>query len=142
MKYIRDICGPDISENFIYCDTDSVHALKSYDKCDDKKLGFMKCEGIYEKGLYLAPKTYLMYDGKYEVHCKGVNTDVVAKEIKGKSFDDACDIFRPLRTFRCLSGLNVKGGKALVYVDKMILNDDNIKIVKDSYGELEEIDND
>ena len=38
--------------------------------------------------------------------------------------------------------LAVKGGKALVYVDKMILNDDNIKIVKDSYGELEEIDND
>ena len=143
MKYIRDMCGPDISEKFIYCDTDSVHALKAYDKCDDKKLGFMKCEGIYEKGLYLAPKTYLMYDGKeYEVHCKGVNTNVVLNEIKDKTFDDACDIFKPLKTFKCLSGLNVKGGKALVYVDKMILNDDNIKIVKDSYGELEEIDND
>ena len=80
-----------------------------------------------------------MYDGKYEVHCKGVNTNVVAKEIEGKSFDDACDIFKPLRTFRCLAGLNVKGGKALIYVDKMILNDKNMIIQKEIRGELEEV---
>lgn len=111
MTFIRKICAPNIKENFVYCDTDSVHALTPFYDCDDKALGKMKCEGVYDRGLYLAPKTYLMYDGKYEVHCKGVNTNVVAKEVEGKSFDDACDIFKPLRTFRCLAGLNVKGGK-------------------------------
>ena len=139
MTFIRKICAPNIKENFVYCDTDSVHALTPFDDCDDKALGKMKCEGVYERGLYLAPKTYLMYDGKYEVHCKGVNTNVVAKEVEGKGFDDACDIFKPLRTFRCLAGLNVKGGKALIYVDKMILNDKNMLIQKEIRGELEEV---
>ena len=139
MTFIRKICVPNIKENFVYCDTDSVHALKPFDDCDDKALGKMKCEGVYERGLYLAPKTYLMYNGKYEVHCKGVNTNVVAKEVEGKSFDDACDIFKPLRTFRFLAGLNVKGGKALIYVDKMILNDKNMLIQKEIMGELEEV---
>ena len=140
--YIRTICRGDVKNNFIYCDTDSVHALCEYDNCDDKALGKMKCEGIYKYGLYLAPKTYLMYDGEhYEVHCKGVNTKVVAKEIEHcKDFSQACDIFRPNRTFKCLSGLNVKGGKALIYVDKVILNDENMEINKKILGDLEDVE--
>lgn len=142
MWYIRTICKGDVLNNFVYCDTDSVHALTPYDDCDDRELGKMKCEGVYKYGLYLAPKTYLMYDGDhYEVHCKGVNTKVVENEIKKcTNFNEACDIFNPRRTFKCLAGLNVKGGKALIYVDKKILNDDNMEIVKTALGDLEEIE--
>ena len=147
LKYIREICKGDVAKNFIYCDTDSVHSLCKFDDTDPKALGKMKCEGVYASGLYLAPKTYLMYDElsgeeerkQYSVHCKGVNTNVVAKEVaKAKTFDEACDIFVPNKLFRCLAGLNVKGGKALIYVDKMILNDNNLKIVKSMDEGLDE----
>ena len=133
-----------VRKNFCYCDTDSVHSLCEFTDpayVDDKELGKLKCEGIYEHALYLAPKTYLLYNREegYEVHCKGVNTKVVKKEIGNKSFEEACDIFKPNRLFRCLCGLNVKGGKALIYVDKMILNDENLEIVKKDLEGLEEI---
>lgn len=141
LTYIREICRGNVKDNFIYCDTDSVHALCPYDKCDDKALGMMKCEGIYKYGLYIAPKSYLLYDGEYEVHCKGVNTNVVLEEIKKcKNFHEACDVFRPNRTFKCLCGLNVRGGKALLYVDKMILNDDNLEVNKKILGDLEDVE--
>lgn len=127
MQYIREICNENVKKNFIYCDTDSVHALKEYADTDDTALGKMKCEGIYKYGLYIAPKSYLIQDfnGKYEVHCKGVNTEVVKRAINGKTFNKACHIFTANKTFKCLCGINVKGGKALVYTDKMILNDKN-----------------
>ena len=63
------------------------------------------------------------YNGEYCVHCKGVNTNVVENELKNVNFYNACDIFTANRNFKCLQGLNVKGGKALIYVDKMILDD-------------------
>ena len=127
LKHIRDICKENPKKYFVYCDTDSIHSLLPYDKCDDHELGKYKCEGIFEYGLYLAPKTYLLFEnGEYDVHCKGVNTNVVAEELKGKTIKDACRIFKGNRNFRCLCGLNVKGGKALVWLDKMILRDDLI----------------
>ena len=128
MKNIRNICQGNPKKYFVYCDTDSIHSLLSYDKCDDKELGKYKCEGIFEYGLYLAPKTYLLYDkGEFDVHCKGVNTEVVAQEVEGKTFKEATKIFRGKRKFKCLCGLNVRGGKALVWLDKYIVKDD-IKI--------------
>ena len=66
----------------------------------------------------------LYENGKYEVHCKGVNTNVVAKELEGKTIKEACKIFKGNRNFKCLCGLNVKGGKALVWLNKMILRED------------------
>lgn len=127
MQYIRKICKENVKDNFIYCDTDSVHALTEYPDTDDKMLGKMKNEGTYKYAVYLAPKSYLMqdYEGHYEVHCKGVNTKVVANEIGNKHFIEAINIFTANRTFKTLCGVNCKGGKALVYVDKMILNDEN-----------------
>lgn len=127
MRYIREICHEDVKNNFLYCDTDSVHALTEYGDTDDKELGKMKNEGVFKYALYLAPKSYLMQDfnGKYEVHCKGVNTKVVKKELDGKNFLLATDIFTANRTFKTLCGVNCKGGKALVYIDKVILNDEN-----------------
>ena len=124
LQYIDEICHDNPKDNLIYCDTDSVHALTSFEDTDASELGKMKCEGIYQDGLYLAPKTYLMYDGQhYEVHCKGVNTEVVAQAISGMTFDDAVKRFNVGQVFKCLCAMNVKGGKALIYADKTIVDD-------------------
>lgn len=132
MYYMREICGDDVATNFIYCDTDSVHALKPYDKCDDKELGKMKCEGVYKSAKYLAPKTYLMYDGEdYEVHTKGVNTQIVYDDIKHKSEEKAFKSFSAGKKYRCLTALNVKGGKALIMIEKYIAREENVKVFKD-----------
>lgn len=127
MRYIREICHENVKDNFCYCDTDSVHALCEYLDTDDKELGKMKNEGKFKYALYVAPKSYLMQDfnSEYEIHCKGVNVNVVEEELKGKSFIESCDIFTANRTFKTLCGVNCKGGKALIYIDKMILNDEN-----------------
>ena len=57
-----------------------------------------------------------------------------------KNFKEALEIFKPNRTFKCLSGLNVKGGKALIYVYKMILNDENYADEIAKYQDLEMFD--
>lgn len=129
MQKIRIVCKGNPKDYFIYADTDSIHSLLPYGDTDPKQLGKLKNEGVYDYAIYLAPKTYLMYSVSgehWEVHCKGVNIRVVENEISVcKTFKEAVKIFAPNRTFKCLSGINVKGGKALIYVDKMILNDEN-----------------
>lgn len=129
MEYILEICKGNPKKYFVYCDTDSVHALIDYDNTDDKELGKMKNEGIYEFGKYLAPKSYLLYHNivenkyEYEVHTKGVNTNVVKQELeKCKDFYQASEKFKSGITYKCLTSLNCIGGKALIYIDKMILN--------------------
>lgn len=147
MEYIRKICRNNPKKYFIYCDTDSVHALLPFEDTDSKALGKMKSEGVYEKGIYLAPKTYLDYnnlehkykdnESKYEVHCKGVNTEVVQKEIdKCKSFEEVKNVFKAGVKFKCLTSLNVKGGKALIYVDKLLLNPEKLEGIEED--ELED----
>lgn len=134
MEYIRKICKNNPKKYFVYCDTDSVHALCKYNDTDDTELGKMKSEGIYEYGKYLAPKTYLLFnnleknDKEFEVHTKGVNTNVVKKEVEidyliYESFEHiANNLFVSGKTYKCLTSLNCKGGKALIYIDKMLLN--------------------
>jgi len=134
MYYIRTICKNNPKKYFVYCDTDSVHALCDYKDTDDKELGKMKNEGIYEYGKYLAPKTYMLYnnivdnDKEFEIHTKGVNTNVV-KNIIEKDFEEHKDIERVFNeyfkagiTYKCLTALNCIGGRALIYIDKMLLN--------------------
>ena len=129
MYYIRTICKNNPKKYFVYCDTDSVHSLCEFKDTDEHELGKMKSEGIYEYGKYLAPKTYMLYNNleennkDYEVHSKGVNTQVVYNEIKkSKNFEEACEKFRSGITYQCLTSLNCIGGKALIYIDKMLLN--------------------
>lgn len=134
MYYIRTICKNNPKKYFVYCDTDSVHALINYEDTDDKELGKMKSEGIYEYGKYLAPKTYLLYNNleennkEFEVHTKGVNTNVVKEKIeeemeKENNFEKVANkLFKSGITYQCLTSLNCIGGKALIYIDKMLLN--------------------
>ena len=140
MDYILKICHGNPKKYFLYCDTDSVHALCDYEETDDKELGKMKNEGIYEYGKYLAPKTYVLYnniekqDKKYEVHTKGVNVYVVEKELeKCENFNQASEIFKAGIDYKCLASLNCIGGKALIYIDKKLL---------DKKREKEPLDND
>ena len=145
MRLIRESTNNDPLHKFIYCDTDSLKILSEYkdeNEIDDVELGKLKCEGVFEHGLFLAPKSYLLYNkDHYEVHCKGVNTKVVENELKKcKDFNEMCDVFKPNRLFKCLCGMNVKGGKALIYVDKMILNDENLKINREALEEQNEVD--
>ncbi len=145
MRLIRESTNNDPKHKFIYCDTDSLKILNEFndpEEIDDVELGKLKCEGVFEHGLFLAPKSYLLYNSDHcEVHCKGVNIKVVEKELKKcKDFSEMCDVFKPNRTFKCLCGMNVKGGKALIYVDKMILNDENLKINKEALNEQNQLD--
>lgn len=127
MNFILEITNNNPKEKFCYCDTDSVLSLTEYKNTDDSELGKMKFEGFFKNAVFLAPKTYMLYDGEnFDVHCKGVNTKAVKRELENvKDFDSAMKIFRPNKTFSSLSGLNVKGGKALVYVDKYIVRKEN-----------------
>ena len=129
MDYILKICKNNPKKYFLYCDTDSVHALCDYKDTDDSELGKMKNEGVYEYGKYLAPKTYVLYNEisknnkEYEVHTKGVNVYVVKKELeKCENFYQASEKFKAGVNYKCLTSLNCIGGKALIYIDKMLLN--------------------
>lgn len=78
-----------LEEDFLYCDTDSVHYLltghqKVLDALeakqilvDDTKLGSWKLEGYYGFGRYLRPKCYMeqTYQGKMEVTLAGLPAD-------------------------------------------------------------------
>lgn len=140
MDYILKICNGNPKKYFLYCDTDSVHALCDFKDTNDTELGKMKNEGVYEFGKYLAPKTYMLYnniekqDKKYEVHTKGVNVYVVEKELeKCENFYQASEKFKAGIDYRCLASLNCIGGKALIYIDKKLL---------DKKREKEPLDND
>lgn len=132
MQYINKICNGNARENFIYCDTDSVISFSQFNECDDSEIGKMKFEGNFKNAIFLAPKSYLLEnDGEYEVHCKGVNVNAVKNELSNvESFDDARKVFSPDRLFKSLSGINVRGGKALVYIDKVIVRSEIINIKK------------
>ena len=132
MQYINRICKGNARDNFIYCDTDSVIAFTSFDDCDATEIGKMKFEGNFDNAIFLAPKSYLLEkDNEYEVHCKGVNVKAVKSELSNvKTFNDACEVFSPERLFKSLSGINVRGGKALVYIDKVIVRSEIVNIKK------------
>ena len=132
MQYINRICNENARDNFIYCDTDSVIAFTPFDDCDATEIGKMKFEGNFDNAIFLAPKSYLLEkDGDYEVHCKGVNVKAVKSELSNvNTFNGACEVFSPARMFKSLSGINVRGGKALVYIDKVIVRSEIVNIKK------------
>lgn len=78
-----------LSEDFLYCDTDSVHFLLRGDhklqkaihskliEVDDNQLGAWKLEGHFKFGRYLRPKCYMeeTMDGHMEVTLAGLPAD-------------------------------------------------------------------
>lgn len=62
-------------ENFVYCDTDSVHTLGELpsEMVDSKELGKFKLEAIEEKSKYVRQKTYITYeDDEWHITCAGM----------------------------------------------------------------------
>lgn len=135
---IREICKCPAKE-FVYIDTDSIHAFASYDKADAFKLGGLKLEAECEAVKYIAPKTYIdiekvSRDGTvnfqdFEIHSKGISIkaimDELSKKQKGKRkglptlrlLDDKISYGRK---FICLCAMNVRGGKALIPTEKYL----------------------
>lgn len=84
-------------ENFVYCDTDSVHIINGNAKnieIDSKKLGAWDLEKIYKTAKYLAQKTYygVRVDDKKDVKIAGcpknIKNIITLKEFYfGNEFD-------------------------------------------------------
>lgn len=71
-------------DNFIYCDTDSVHVIGEPIgiDIDDYELGKWKLEGIFPKGKYLRAKTYIHGDDDFnitEIKSAGMPVEVKQK---------------------------------------------------------------
>lgn len=82
-------------ENFVYCDTDSIHSLKELkaDYVDNKKLGMFKLEAIEEKAKYIRQKCYITYENKeYHITCSGL-TDNTKEGIIKYYGDKIFDVF-------------------------------------------------
>lgn len=82
--------------NFVYCDTDSVHSLvKMPDKLvDNKALGKFKLEAIEEVSKYVRQKTYCYReDGKWTLTCAGM-TESIKEYLINKYGDNITDEFK------------------------------------------------
>lgn len=76
-------------DNFVYCDTDSIHTLGTLpaDVVDNKELGKFKLEGTEETAKYIRQKTYIFrQNGKWEITCAGMPLSV--KEYLLRTYGD------------------------------------------------------
>ena len=139
LSKIREVCAPNIKRNFVYIDTDSIHAFASYDKADAFALGGLKLETTCEAVKYIAPKTYIDikkvnndgtidYDA-FEVHSKGINLNAIISDLKKKQKGKKNGkptlelINRKINygaKYICLVAMNVKGGKVLIPTEKYL----------------------
>ena len=82
-------------ENFVYCDTDSIHTLGTLPKSmvDNKELGKFKLEAIEEIAKYVRQKTYITKEkGEYHITCAGMTDEMKATTIRTYK-DGVLDIF-------------------------------------------------
>lgn len=142
LQMIRTICKENVRDNFIYCDTDSIHTFNSYEHTHATRLGALDCEGVYNYCKYIAPKTYfnvLHENGeikdKYFV-AKGIPSRSIHDAVKNKNIEEINEIFAVGKYFNCLLGLNLQGGKALIPHSKTICDADDMTFVL--YDELKE----
>ena len=84
-------------ENFIYCDTDSIHSLKQMSNklVDNKELGKYKLEAIEDVSKYIRQKTYIYHTDKEgtRITCAGM-TDKLKEEFVNMHINDAFEQFR------------------------------------------------
>lgn len=84
-------------ENFVYCDTDSIHTLVKLDDSfiDQKELGKFKLEGLEEKSKYVRQKTYLTKEnGMIKITAAGMPDDLKNKAINMYG-ENLFDVFQP-----------------------------------------------
>lgn len=83
--YIDDAIMITGIENFVYCDTDSVHTLGTLpdDMIDNHILGKFKLEGIEDKSKYVRQKTYIIKEkDEITITCAGMTQDMKNTAIK------------------------------------------------------------
>lgn len=147
LQYIRETC-PVPARDFVYCDTDSIHAFTQYPRPDAYELGALKDETEidgrpcpYKFAIYLAPKTYLLYrcvngQRQSELHTKGVPQSAVLYDPAAgrraraliRPTDGPAALQRKFAVgvkFRTLAAMNVRGGKALIPYYKYLCRPDN-----------------
>lgn len=149
LSHIREICNEDVKNNFIYCDTDSVHTFCDYAKADAHALGAFKNEGTFNAIKYIAPKCYFDMNvnkrGKIleaEFHTKGLSLKTLLSEFckdgKFKSLNYINKRFNYGEKFQPLSGMNVKGGKALIPLTKYLAKPIDDEFIKETaFGLME-----
>lgn len=103
-------------QNFVYCDTDSVHTLGTLpnDIVDSKKLGKFKLEAVEEKCKYVRQKCYVTKEADVNhITCAGMPEEVKARVIE-ESGEDIWKIFGVgLKVNGKLVPRRVKGGVIL-----------------------------
>lgn len=126
--WARIICQGDVRKNLLYGDTDSIHALtKAPDRyVDAEKLGYLKRENKAPivRACFLAPKTYFEEEetGRLELHAKGIRIEEIRRLIE--TGEPVEKIYTKGYRVQTLSALNVKGGKALLPLPKIITRPD------------------
>lgn len=115
-RYIDDAIIATGIENFVYCDTDSIHTLGTLPKnmIDSKELGKFKMEAIEEKAKYVRQKTYITLEkGEYHITCAGM-TDAMKETTIITYKDDIFNIFtKGFEVGGKLVPKHVKGGIVL-----------------------------
>lgn len=84
-KYIDDAIMETGIENFVYCDTDSVHTLGTLppEMIHDKAIGKFKMEATEQKAKYVRQKTYITKENnKLHITCAGMTDDMKAQAIE------------------------------------------------------------
>ena len=115
-KYIDDAIMATGIENFVYCDTDSIHTTGTLpkDMIDNVKLGKFKLEGVEEKSRYVRQKTYVYREnGKIVITCAGMSQDMKDKTIEMYGEDVFNQFKKGFITTGKLLPKRVKGGVVL-----------------------------
>ena len=82
-------------DNFVYCDTDSVHTFADMpnDMVDNHALGKFKLEGVENVSKYIRQKTYIYkQDEKWEITCAGMS-DGIKEYIIDRFKDKVINVF-------------------------------------------------
>lgn len=83
-------------DNFVYCDTDSIHCFVDLpsEYVDNKEIGKFKMEGIETTAKYIRQKCYAYKEGEeYHITCSGMN-DSLKDYLIREYGDDIFNVFR------------------------------------------------
>ena len=115
-KYIDDGIMAAGIENFVYCDTDSIHTLGTLPEhmVDNQELGKFKLEGIESRSRYIRQKTYVYEeDNELYITCAGMSQDMKDEAIRIYG-EEIFEVFRKgFMTTGKLLPKHVKGGVVL-----------------------------
>lgn len=136
MEYIRRTCGEkDARKKLVYTDTDSIltYATAPADIVAAHSLGKLKLEGEYLQSKFLAKKVYYNVENvsplKAGLHCRGIPLESIVGRVLDEYGETDFSALPPQALADAFTaGLryivpilaNVRGGRAVLYVEKAI----------------------